>query len=440
MKDYFENPQDIVDLLNSMLNLDLEKDRDGYSDTIEMRVRGTSGNIRDYSSEHCVVYIDDLKIDSILEQINDAEVYDERLICTDHSAEVLLSDRGDGFTFSRNRRSEDWMSSSTEEDRTFRFDISDVSDMYLCYILWLMEDRGAGKPQRRISMGGLKIEGDHLDIEIFDLLREAYFHRAFSIKVESENRINRGRANTIINSALFEICYSFGVPLIQQSPSVYTDRPRAIRRRRDNDASISVRRIYADDLVHHYIMAASTDNPASKYLSYYHILEHFFSEVPMDNLVDSIQAKITKPGFSYTNKQHIRSIISHIESKANLNQGRVSFNELDSLKLLLRRDVDLVELHSTIKERDQSYITYAQKNSVAFSEGSKVKLTSFENDAVFAHLANRIYSTRNAIVHSKEDSTRKYRPFYDDHHLNREMVLIKSVAELILIKNGTAIE
>ena len=53
------------------------------------------------------------------------------------------------------------------------------------------------------------------------------------------------------------------------------------------------------------------------------------------------------------------------------------------------------------------------------------------------NLATRIYETRNALVHSKsEQITNQYRPYENKKELMLEIVLIKSVAELVIINSS----
>lgn len=53
------------------------------------------------------------------------------------------------------------------------------------------------------------------------------------------------------------------------------------------------------------------------------------------------------------------------------------------------------------------------------------------------NLATRIYETRNALVHSKsEQITNQYRPYENKKELMLEIVLIRSVVELVIINSS----
>lgn len=53
------------------------------------------------------------------------------------------------------------------------------------------------------------------------------------------------------------------------------------------------------------------------------------------------------------------------------------------------------------------------------------------------NLANRIYETRNALVHSKsEQIANQYRPYDNKKDLASEIALIKAVAESVLINSS----
>jgi hypothetical protein len=91
------------------------------------------------------------------------------------------------------------------------------------------------------------------------------------------------------------------------------------------------RRTYNEDLVQHYLLAVSTENPVIEYLSYYHIFEHFFESVFNEDLVESIKDKITDPGFSYNRKKDINKLISTIKKSLQIRSETITFSEAEAL-------------------------------------------------------------------------------------------------------------
>lgn len=55
---------------------------------------------------------------------------------------------------------------------------------------------------------------------------------------------------------------------------------------------------------------------------------------------------------------------------------------------------------------------------------------------IITTLAERIYSTRNSLVHSKDGEKKKYEPFKDDKYLLKEIPLMRFIAESIISKES----
>jgi hypothetical protein len=71
---------------------------------------------------------------------------------------------------------------------------------------------------------------------------------------------------------------------------------------------------------------------------------------------------------------------------------------------------------------------------VQFSQGSTI---NFKDDkSVFGNIANRIYKTRNAVMHSKANETERYIPFEHENRLLKEIPLIQSLAEEIIMRTS----
>lgn len=79
-----------------------------------------------------------------------------------------------------------------------------------------------------------------------------------------------------------------------------------------------------------------------------------------------------------------------------------------------------------------------------FSKGAKVDLGSTGEKEIYADLKNRIYDTRNAIVHSKASAeidkvNSYYDPFEDAKDLSKEIPLMRAIAEQIIINTAEEI-
>lgn len=117
------------------------------------------------------------------------------------------------------------------------------------------------------------------------------------------------------------------------------------------------------------------------------------------------------------------------------------WEEKTGLLLCLKKYVkDLDTLRNAIMEIDPTAIEYYEKVPVPFASDGVTINFSDSQEAVYATIRNRIYSVRNAIVHSKEGEKLRYEPFKHDKELLRELPLIRAVAEEIIINSAKKLE
>lgn len=238
---------------------------------------------------------------------------------------------------------------------------------------------------------------------------------------------------------LFHIGYNIDVALVpQRLLEEIARRGRITRMRRSRVDEIDPpRRIYNEDLVQHYLLAVSTDNPVIEYLSYYHILEHFYEAVFNDDLLNTIKSQITDPGFSYKRKKDITQLINIIKRSLQIRSETITFSESEALRLCLLKFVNISELIYKLSEYDDTLISYYKMNKVEFSGGPQVDLKSDDEETVIKYLTKRIYATRNSLVHSKDGDKSKYTPFKDDRILVREVPLIRFISEMVILAEST---
>ena len=166
------------------------------------------------------------------------------------------------------------------------------------------------------------------------------------------------------------------------------------------------------------------------------MLEFFFDTVFNDELVNKIREKITLPTFSYKRKKDILDLVKDISKLTSVGNDGIIHNELNALTLTLKKYIDITNLRNEIEEQDKKYILYLKTEKVLFSDGDVVNLENNDFDCVCKELAKRIYKTRNALVHSKELESSKYKPFHDDKILLKEMLLLRLLAEQVIIKTS----
>ena len=117
------------------------------------------------------------------------------------------------------------------------------------------------------------------------------------------------------------------------------------------------------------------------------------------------------------------------------------WDEKTGLLLCLKKYVlDLENLKNTINAIDATAIEYYKKEKVPFASEGGIINFSDSQDAVYATIRNRVYSVRNAIVHSKEGEKLRYEPFKHDKELSKEIPLIRAIAEEIIVNSAKRLD
>ncbi|MCB9510219.1 MAG: hypothetical protein H6695_08555 [Deferribacteres bacterium] len=327
------------------------------------------------------------------------------------------------------------------EEAGLNYVLSAASDSYL---VWLLNEMKRKLSPRDFRMGFF--HGPRLDralqeeggLSPFDYIRLTTF-RLMTLKIYSDKRTSPTQFSKLTHSFLFHVGYNLDVALVpQRLLEEIARRGRINRMRRSRTEELDPpRRSYTEDLVQHYLLAVSTDNPVIEYLSYYHVLEHFFESVFNDDLIESVRSSITDPGFSYKRKKDIGQLINSIKRALQIRSETITFSEVEALRLCIVKFVDLNELKQKLEAYDDTLIEFYRVNKVDFSAGVEVDFDSTDIEQVYKSLTKRIYSTRNALVHSKDGEKSKYTPFKDDRSLVKEVPLMRFISEMVILKEST---
>jgi hypothetical protein len=261
-----------------------------------------------------------------------------------------------------------------------------------------------------------------------------------TVKIKSSNEIRKNRFEQHMYSYLFSLSYNLSLAIY---PLRFFDELfsplRVGRLRRASVEEIEPpRRAYINDLILHYQKGISSESLDHQFLSFYHILEHFFEKIYNEDLVNKLRDELTQPGFSYKRKVDIEKLIKIIERRLKYKNDEFQINELEALELVLRKYVtEVSEIIDELNSVDSNLIEFFKTTEVPFSKGNKV---NFEVESeVFKNLSKRIYFTRNSIVHSKETEKNKYIPFKDDKDLINEIYLMRIISEKVIINNSKEI-
>lgn len=204
------------------------------------------------------------------------------------------------------------------------------------------------------------------------------------------------------------------------------------------------RRACIPELVYCYESAISSRSPAAQYLSFYHVAEYFFHEVTERHTVRAVRDAITRAGFSHSRDKDIAQLIGIVvKSHKILPDGSDGVkNEKEALRLTLKEYVKLENLWAALQESCwHNIIEHYRTTTVSFAKGdAKVDLGASDVEQTFRKLADRIYATRNAIVHSKGGFESRYVPFQHAIELSKEVPLMRTVAEEIIQNSASLIQ
>lgn len=377
------------------------------------------------------------RLESLTSTIRQKELSDETGLYSDTSFEILVNEEG---PFPGRRLREETLTVHDSENG-FTYEITTASDEYL---LWLIATASGKGTLRDLGMGFLSPIGrmrldrafadGEASNDALDIVRLSSA-RSLTLRIQSASKVSLKRFHSAATSFLFHLAYNMDVALVPQRFFEELSRRGRISRMRRSKASEldPPRRTYNEDLVSHYLLAISTDSPTIQFLSYYHVIEHFFESVFNDDLIEHIKSTITQPSFSYKRKKDIGLLIGTIKRSLQIRSETITFSEPEALRLVLGKFVDVHELMTRIDEYDPSLVAYYETTEVPFSKGCIAKLRTSEADQCVRELARRIYATRNALVHSKDGEKARYIPFKDERALIKEIPLMRFVSEAIIL-------
>ena len=184
---------------------------------------------------------------------------------------------------------------------------------------------------------------------------------------------------------------------------------------------------YNSKLINFYRIGMKAEDPYMQYLSYYHILEYHYYR----NLKNKVANKL-REGLEDIQNNKAEDVASNIIKT--VNKGT---QERTVLKSILEENVTdgIQNLKNRIAEINDN-VDY--RSSINFSNASSINWDESVSN-IIDQITNRIYDTRNSLVHSKEDEIEKiYEPWNDEHvkELKKEIPLIRALAELIIKNTG----
>ncbi len=379
-------------------------------------------------------------VENLIENLKRKKIKDETILYDEYSYEALIK-----FEISRPISfriffDEEYL---LKEDTAngITYELSPLTNEFLLFILGILrEPEDLRDFFRLFPLRILREKIGEEKLEFFEFLSRIAMPRVYTLKIKSQEPRSSREFSRLATAFLFNLSYNLDIAIIEVRFLHELTRYRFGKIRRARPEEIEPpRRVYNSDLVYHYQMAVSTDSIPLQFLSFYHIIEHFFYDVYHEELIDVIRAKITSPDFSYKRKKDIDNLIKLISQKMKYKDEDVLYNEQEALYLTIVKYIKLEDLIDKLRTYDESLINYYKDNKVPFSQGSSIDFSIFDAEKVFKKIADRIYKTRNSIVHSKEGGKPKYMPFRDDRKLLMEIPLLRFIAEEIIINTAEVI-
>lgn len=285
-----------------------------------------------------------------------------------------------------------------------------------------------------VMMSDVSQDGEN---SLLDLISKCILRRYNSLIIESENKMNLNKAQSYMYAYVYTYMFNMQTSIYPcfDIESLFPQR-RMSRRNGDFDHP---KKIYNQELITYYNEAISSAVLSHKYLSFYHILEYFYEDIFMEDQISKAREIITDVGFSYKRKKDIVKLINNIHSKAI--DKDVAINEKAALSLLIYKHIPQGLLKDRLIDRYGNEFLDKLKHKVEFSDGNVIIFSEADKKQYVESLTNRIYKTRNAIVHSKasfteEKKNNKYQPIRDDEELFPEIALIQVMAEIIINDNA----
>ena len=319
-----------------------------------------------------------------------------------------------------------------------KYRLGQPSDEYLVFFIQslyeLSKSEGSIRPVMFYRLRNRAYNNQSDICELLDILKELIPRFQTLQIISSQDKTLKEFEN---NSYSFLFTLGFNTDLAFLPTNITEDFFRAVRigriRRARIDDIEAPKRKYLQDLILFYQKAISSESADLQFLSFYHIIEHFFEKVYNDDILKTLQNTITAPSFSYKRAKDLNVLIKVIQEKLKYRNEEFQINEPEALRLVLERFIpDFEDIKNEIEGYDKTLIDYYKQNEVSFSRGNRVNFNE-DKQTVVKNLRERVYKTRNSIVHSKETDKMKYLPFKHDKELLKEIILMRVIAEKIII-------
>jgi hypothetical protein len=181
-----------------------------------------------------------------------------------------------------------------------------------------------------------------------------------------------------------------------------------------------------------YLRAVAARDPFSAFMGYYHVLEYGMNDAWFDDLKEraaSVGGILQRP------EDDIRKAAREAAAALGVKREDVAYFEPRALRAVVSR-LKIDTFTNDLRRHLDGSLEYFKGAQPIFADVEPLDFMAVCDDetraALATKLADRIYTIRCAITHSKA-STKRYSPYVDDLHLAREVPLVRIAAEQLLI-------
>ena len=411
------------------------------------------------------------KLDSILKdnkeyQFNYTKIYSENTY--EAFLNLPLEIKGNQQFFSSEENKEiDFYQRNVEEQKKCIYEISEISDIYIAYILnYILESRNEvyienlNRILRRIIFN-YKFRRNNQFNTLEDYIIEEFKRIYITLKIKSKKSIDYEVFKSLKNSYLFNFMCTFDIVLTTQTKEKNELFMEAHNYHEKYDEKkildIEPKVIYNADLIIHFKKAMSSTDIATKYLSFYHIIEYYFDSLYNEYIITDMKRWLADPQMSLDRDSDILKFVDKAKKFKGKSSKDGRGNESDALLLVLNNYIDLEKLKVKLSTNftnekvkkiygvnidENNILDFYERNSVKFLEDKyKINFNSKDPKTVYSNIRNRIYDTRNSLVHNKDSyNLKKYHPYDDENELRKEIPLIKVIAMEIIISTSDKID
>lgn len=276
-------------------------------------------------------------------------------------------------------------------------------------------------------------------LRLFNLLRN-FLNWPYTITIRHKETMYNEKLISLARSFLFSAAYNFDyyIRLAENLEDILGPRIKGKITKHRSDEIEPPNQIYKDYVLEQYNMASSSRDPMIQFIGYYHVIEYFFDQVYELDLIKGLKGLNKEPDFSLKRENDLKKIIKLFDGK--YPDGKAG-DERKKLEMILINYVSIDSVVNSIELNNEKLIDYYKDNEVPFSGGLEINLKSSDKGEIISNLKNRIYVTRNSLVHGKSyefknNDRHVYNPFKDEEALKKEIPLMKAIAEQVIIKTG----